>query len=187
MKNNSGGGKTKWLILIGVILILIAGILLLCFLLKGEVTTSGNWPEPETTESLSCEIIGLDYPFFEFNNSTKETTEINAVFKDDELDTISLVQKLFYDNVDSITKSEAINHASMNLSFADSNLDADAFKANYAKLSDNLKMSLFAERKELNNLSAKYFLLDEAHGQYDRPVVETLYTTKGFSCTTEQQ
>ncbi len=187
-KKRRKAGKTNWLATAGISLILIAAALLVCFFLNGKTTVTGGWPEPETSESLSCEAEGRAYPFFRYDNSTKKTTKITAVFKNDVLKTISLVHELYYNSSAEITQSEAENHAALNLRMQDERLGADALGANYAKLEDRMKMSLFADADKLNSGTVKYFELDWTEsGEYNLATARKNYEAKGYKCATSEE
>ncbi len=139
----------------------------------------------EASKSLTCEAEGMQYPFFEYDNSTKKTTKINATFSGNKLDTISLIQELYYNNSDEIARSEAENHSALNLKTQGEGLGPDAFGANYAKLSDRLKFSMYAKAEKLEYETVKYFELDWVEsGTYNLPTMEKIYTEKGFNCET---
>lgn len=179
MKNDHK--KNKISLIITVIFIAIA-IIILIFLLKGETKTSGNYPEDLTNSSLSCSKNGELYPFFEYDQSDRKEIIINASFNKQQLGSISLITRLYYSDEDKIIGSEAFNHAAMNKSFGPS-LGPDALGASYAKLSDSMKMSLFANQSDINTETARFFLIDTDGG-----LPQTLdeyrsnYEQQGFSC-----
>ena len=178
--------KSSWFLIIGIGLLLVAVILAIYFFLRGETKVTGGWPEPETSESLSCEIEGLAYPLFKYDNSNKETTKVDVIFDDDKLKTISLVQQQYYDNSGEIERSEAENHAAMNLRMQDEGLGPDALEMNFARLTDSLKMSLYADAEKINGSTVKYFELDGV-GKYDRNTIQMAYEQKGFDCVVKSE
>lgn len=178
-------GKTNWPATIGTTLLLTAIVLIICFFLQGETKVTNNDVAVEASKSLACEVEGVQYPFFDYDNSTKKTTKINAIFNGDKLDTISLIQELYYNSSDEIVRSEAENHAALNLKTQGEGLGPDAFGANYAKLSDRLKFSMYAKAEQLKYETVKYFELDWVEsGTYNLPTMEKIYTEKGFDCKT---
>ncbi len=178
-------GKTNWPATIGTSLLLTAIVLILCFFLQGETKVTDDGGTVESSKSLACEVEGAQYPFFDYDNSTKKTTKINAVFNGDKLDTISLIHELYYNSSDEIVRSEAENHATLNLKTQGEGLGPDAFGANYAKLADRLKFSMYAKAEKLKYETVKYFELDWVEsGTYNLPTMEKIYTEKGFDCET---
>ena len=178
--------KTNWFLTIGISLILTAVVLAICFFLQGETKVTGNWPEPETTESLTCGVEGLAYPLFKYDNSDKKTTKVTVIFSDDRLKTISLVQQQYYNSSSEIERSEAENHAAMNLRMQDEGLGADALEMHFARLADNLKMSLYADAAKINGSTAKYFEL-EGVSKYNKATIQAAYEQKGFGCVAKDE
>ncbi len=177
--------KTNWPATIGTSLLLTAIVLIICFFLQGETKVTNNDVAVEASKSLACEVEGAQYPFFKYDNATKKTTKVNAIFNGDKLDTISLIQELYYNSSDEIVRSEAENHAALNLKTQGEGLGPDAFGANYAKLSDRLKFSMYAKAEQLKYETVKYFELDWVEsGTYNLPTMEKIYTEKGFDCKT---
>ncbi|MBR3248740.1 hypothetical protein IKF89_01785 [Candidatus Saccharibacteria bacterium] len=173
--------KTNWYLTIGISLLLTAVVLAICFFMQGETKTSGDWPELETSESLSCEVEGLAYPLFKYDNSDRKTTKVSMVLNNGKLRTISLVYQLYYSDSSKIERSEAENHAAMNLRMQDEGLGPDALGMNFARLADSMKMSLYADASALNGGTVKYFELDNV-SKYDLGTLRTAYEQKGFGC-----
>lgn len=176
--------RTNWPATIGTSLLLTAIVLIICFFLQGETKVVNNGATVESSKSLVCEAEGKQYPFFKYDNATKKTTKINATFNGEKLDTISLIQELYYNSSDEIVRSEAENHAALNLKTQGEGLGPDAFGANYAKLSDRLKFSMYARAEKLTYETVKYFELDWVEsGTYNLPTMEKIYTEQGFNCS----
>lgn len=171
----------NWLMLVGLALIIIAIIFFISFLMHGEVKIDGQYPEPKKSESITCEANGLSYPFFKYDNSNEKNITIRVAFNNDELDSISLVYMLYYSDDAKIVISEAENHGAMNLKFQSEGLGPDALEAKYARLSDGMKMSLYANSKNINDISSKYFYLENIE-RYDLSSIQTLYQGLGFNC-----
>lgn len=178
--------KTSWFLIIGISLVLVAIVLMIYFFLQGETKVTGGWPEPEKSESLSCEVEGLTYPLFKYDNSSKKTTKVTAIFNDDRLEKMSLVHQQYYNNSSEIEQSEAENHAAMNLRMQDEGLGPDALGMHFARLSDSLKMSLYADASEINGSTVKYFEL-EGVSKYDEDTIRTAYEQKGFGCVVKDE
>lgn len=176
--------STGGLMLIGLLLIVVSVVSLVWFLIQGQTTVTGGWPEVETTQSLVCENDNKTYPFFEYDESIKKNIKINAIFNDDKLSSIALRYILYYDTKTKITDSENINHTAMSQSFAESGLEFDALGSDYSKGSDLLQFGLYANAEKINNISAKYFMLSELDraGEYTQSMVKRDYQNKGFKC-----
>ena len=187
MEEQSGAKKRKsndLYSIVGIILVLAAVVLLIWFLLKGQTTVEGGFPDPEKTTSISCKASSsFLYPFFKYDNSNGKSTEINATFENDELRKIALIVMMNYGSVEEIEQSEANNHAAMNFSFADAGLGPDAFSSNYARLSSGLKYSISNGADDLYKGGTKYFLLEELNtSPFKMEDVMSALKKKGFTC-----
>lgn len=184
--NKSKKKKSNTGIIVCLIVFIIAILgLILFFLTRGKTTTSGNYPDNVSDESLVCSGENIDYPFFTYDNAIKKTAEIKALFSNNELKSIALTYSLYYNDVQSITASEAHNHAAMNKSFGEIGLNkADAYNAKYAKMEDRMQMSLYASGSEIDDTALKYFFIDTNHGETPNTVadVKAVYEEKGLQC-----
>ena len=160
--------------------VVVAVVLIILFLLQGNIKTTSN-SEVEVSESVACEGEGIFYPFFRYDNSKNKSIKINVVFNGDKFETINLIYKLDYDDAEQIEQSNAENHAAMNKSFADDSLGVDSFGAHYSNLDDGAQMTLYAKAKELNGVTAKYFLLDGVTN-YTRETLTKKYNSQGLDC-----
>lgn len=168
-------------IIIGIILAVII-IVLFILLLNGKTTTTGNYPDNVSDESLTCTANNIKYPFFTYDNATKKEAEINILFSRDKLKSIALTYSLYYDNQQSITGSEAHNHAAMNISFGKNGMGADALNANYAKLENRMRMSLYANGNEISNISLQYFFITTNSIPENVAAFKNIYQGIGFKC-----
>ena len=176
--------KINWALWVGMLLVIVAIVLLGWFFLKGETKVSGNWPEPETAQSIACEAEGVLYPFFKYDNSDKKTMTIKAIFKNDVLYSIALTSMLYYSDATKIERSESENHAAVNLKSQAEGLGADVMNSKYSKLGDGMKMSMYALAKNVTSETAKYLMLDVNPGnsQYSLSLIKEIFTKKGFNC-----
>lgn len=176
MKGINAINWSKWA---GMTLIFIAIILILMFFMQGSTIVSGEFPDTKKIESLSCVAENIDYPTFTYDNSKRKTIKVNVTFNNDDLQSISLVHTLYYNNDKEVTDSEALNHAAVNI---DSKA-ADIFDAHYSKFSDAMTMTMYAERKNINNTNKKYAMLNLIYvDNLDKASVKWNYETLGFDC-----
>ena len=171
-----------WMSLIGGILVGAAIVLLIWFLLRGETRVEGEYAQVEKTESLSCEINGLVYPFFDYDNSISKTMSTNVIFEDNLLSSISLTYTLYYSDSNAITDSENLNHAAMNINFGKDKLGADVLGLKFSFFPEGLQFSLYSNKDDINSVTTKYFMLDDVKNNYSMSNVLQNYESKGFVC-----
>lgn len=173
----------SWPMLIILLLVIAIIIFLIWFFTRGNVTTTGSNPEIESVDSIVCDITDSKYPFFTYDNSTKKATKVTTTFRNNKLDTVSLIHTLYYPNIEESGKSETLNHAALNINTQNAGLGPDIFNAHYTTTSDSMQLLLSAKTKEISSDTAKYLLLDETNGgNYTKSVVLKNYKNKGFSC-----
>lgn len=169
-------------LILGLCLVIVAIIVIILFFLKGNTVISNTGGDTTTTEALACESSKVSYPYFTYDNSTKKNMKINIIFMNNKIDSISLIYNLYYNSAEEINRSESLNHAEMNKNFATKGLDADSLDAKYSKLDTSLQMTLNAETQKINEISARYFLLDKAASSYNMDSLSKQYNSKGLDC-----
>ena len=181
--------RTKKVVMcvVGFLLIIAAVVLILIFLLRGNTTTTSEKIDGTTTTALNCISGYVRYPIFTYDNANRRELNIKMVFSGDDLRTAALDYSLFYDDAEVIKASEAHNHAAMNISYSENGFRPDEFNTKYTMLDDRLRMNLYANGKEINEVSAKYFLIDAESG-----MPKTLseyrknYAERGLKCETTE-
>lgn len=175
--------KSNTIIIICAALVsIIAVVCIILFLTKGSTVVSGSYPENQKSVSLRCSADGFGYPFFRYDESNSKNTKIYVIFYENAVDSISINHTLYYDNIEESTGSEAQNHASMGIHFAEDGLGADPFSAHYSKQQDKMSMTLYAKAQELNNVSSKYFLIKDISVGSSIDEYMEMYKVQGFSC-----
>ncbi len=181
-EKSSSNQNYNWIfVLLGSLLTIAAIVLVLLFLMQGKTTSIDPGSEVTTTESITCESTTTKYPIL--SGGTLSNLKINAIFNNDKLHTISLTYKLNYGNNEAAKQGSATNHAAMNKSFSKDNLEPDSFDATYSILEDTFQMTLYAEAREINAISAKYFLLEDS-SKYTKEILTKTYNEKGLNCLT---
>lgn len=161
-------------------------IVALTKLMNGQTITKGQSHETLRSESLICESKSA-YPFFSYDSPKDRKMRIVAEFYNNNINAISLTYELYYDDVQQITASETNNHASMNIFFGKNKLKADAYNANYAKLEDRMRMTLYATKNDINSTMAQFFLIstsDNASIPENLTEYQENYEMQGFACET---
>lgn len=187
MENKSDQKNSKIMIIriVGVIFVVVAVILAIWFLLNGEKTVTGGYPATEKATALSCTKRDETYSILDSKIERTDTKDlkIDAIFNGQELNSIALSYMLYYGNNDLAATGEAKVHAAMNDSFNENELSPDSLGANYNKMQNNVKMTLYATRSELNDKTAKYFLLDfSVRNPLTLDSMKKHYEGKEFKC-----
>lgn len=172
----------NWYILMLVVGIIILIVFIIWLLMKGDIKTTGEYPDDVKNSSLSCTTAGFKYPFSKYDESTKKETTVNILFINNKIDSITLIYTLNYDTERGIIASEANIHADMNKSFADSGLGVDALGANYAKTDNAMTLTLHADKGILDANSGKYFLINDIPIDSSISVYARNYKNQGFKC-----
>ena len=179
-KGKKSTNKVAAAVILGCLVIL---AVVLFLLMRGKTVTVGQYPDPVSSIGVSCANTTDKCPIFTYDSADKRETTVSMIFSGEKLTSISLIHKLYYSSENLITGSEAHNHAAMNIDFGKNHLGADALGANYARLSDGMKMSLYAKADNITAVTAKYFLIN-----FDEYLPETVaeltenYTAQGFTC-----
>lgn len=188
MENRKKGNKRWIFVLVGSLLLVTAVVLILLYFMQGSSTTTDNGGTSEVVESLSCEGVKGDYPFFKHVDGVDEkSTKVNAIFNNDKLNTISFTYKITYKDKNKdhkeIKQVSDNNMFDMTEDFQESGLSADALEMRFSTLTNGIQMSLYTDSKGLSNISSKYFLLDSANGSYKINNVKKIYENMGMKCT----
>lgn len=163
-----------------VVFIIGTTVFLLQNALNGKTKSYGNHPDNLQLETIRCVSDDYNYPFFTYDNTIRHDTEINVVFNNEAISSISLVYKLYYENINFAQTSNAFNHAAMNKEFSKEGLQADALNANYNVSDDVMRMSIYANKNTYNDQSKKYFLING--DPKDKTEYIDNYTQIGFTC-----
>lgn len=158
-------------------------VCVLLYLTEDHVVVNDNHPESQKNVSLRCSANNLDYPFFRYDESISKTTDIDVIFHDSIVGSISIKHTLYYDSIEESIGSEAQNHASMGIHFAEDGLGTDPFSAHYSKQENGMSMTLYAKGIELNSVSIKYFLADSLEAKSSPEDFLNKYKLQGFACS----
>ena len=181
----------KYLPIIGALLVITAVVTVCILKMMGSTTTSGGFPDPEKTKSLTCTSKDFVYKFFDYDGSKKKEAIFRATFANNKLHAISFIYDLYYNTKEEIIHSEAYNHAAMNISFSKTGLGPDSFGAVYKQLVSDpenmlLSTTMTTYSANLGDNGSKYFLLDELDGDYTLEKVRQTYRNEGFTCEVKE-
>lgn len=180
---------TNWALLIGILLIVASVVLIIWFFLKGEVTVTGSYPKPETSDSITCIGADIPYPYFRTDGVSKTIINVTGVFEDDKLSTISLIYSIYYSNPNDVNRNIAVNQANINLATQADGLGSNIFNIHFSEFSDHIDARFYAEAKDITARSSKYLMLNSAleHDTYSKSLVEKIYTKQGLDCIVKNQ
>ena len=179
---NSRKNKMRWICLLGLTIMIASLVVLFFFLTRGNTTVSNSGANIEKSVTLVCESTDYNYPFFVYNDANKKDVTIKSIYDDEELASLSLSVRLYYDSDSEIDRSEAANHAALAKSLAEDNLDITAYRVNFSKLKDSMQMTIVADTKEITGITSKYFLLEKTGGVFNREKMADNYKSLGFNC-----
>lgn len=167
------------------IIVLVISVIIFIKMSTGQTTTSIKETKEIKGDSLVCESKNA-YPIFSYDLSNDKKIKIVIGFYDNKIRAISLTYELYYDDTQQIIASEANNHATMNIDFSKNRLGADAYNANYSKLKDRMRMTLYTTVDKFDNKMARYFLInlnDIASTSYTINEYRNNYEAQNFICT----
>ncbi|MBO7718370.1 hypothetical protein J6S37_02655 [Candidatus Saccharibacteria bacterium] len=185
--DNNKTGSNRWIYVLAVFLgTVIIFVLIAFFLMNGSGKIINTEGDISVTESMVCSENGIIYPFFTYDNSNSKNIKINVVFKDDKLDTISLIASLYYSTAEQIKQSSASNHAALYESFYADSMSADLFDMHFSTLDDAMQMTLYTDAKKLNGMNSKYFLIDSVSG-FTKEKLKKEFNSHGLNCVIKEE
>lgn len=184
--------NTKKITILVVFLVLIIGLLILFVNLFREKVTSTT-TDDKTAESISlyCKTDSKDIEdaFFDIKDAASATQQIKVVFNHKKIDTISYDSTINFNNYETAKKREAELHYKYGSYMQNNGKTMTDFSPNFSVDDMEVKISLFANSKQLNSETAKIFLInssDSALESYSPKALATLYRSKSFTCETKE-
>ncbi|MBQ3348592.1 hypothetical protein IJG90_03700 [Candidatus Saccharibacteria bacterium] len=172
--------SSAWLNWLGMGLILVAIILIIWFFLRGQTITSGGHPDPVSNDTLNCKNVGMLYPYFSYDESEDKKIEVNIIFSDNVINSISLMADLKYNNEAKVKQSSDINQIALSKSLNNAGLDESSLSAKYSNTGDGFRMSIYATSEKLTTVTKKFFLISDNSKSVE--AYEKSYTDQGFTC-----
>ena len=176
--------KKTSMIVISLSVVIVAACIVCYFVIRlnGSSTIVTGSPSFESSKSLVCTSNSFKYPFFEYDNASWQSTELNMIFANNKISSISLTHKMQYATEALASTSSSTNHASMNKSFARDNYRADALNANYNVNDNIMRMTIFTDI--LDNTNRKYFLINDIISDFES--YRKNYVDLGFNCSVNE-
>ena len=186
--DNKKRKNTKGLTTLVVFLAIFAVVIILLVNLFGErttVTTGGT--EVTSSESLYCttKSKNIDGAFFDLSNAVNAEQAIKVIFKNRRIDNISYNADATYLDPETAKQSEADLYNKYGTYVQDDGKDMEIFNPNFSVDNVEMRISLYANSKQLDNKLAKIFMIDTNDSDlsgYTSKVLSTLYEAKGFKC-----
>lgn len=172
--------RKNWYILILLVGIILLVIFIIWLLTKGDVKTTGEYPNEFSPQSLECVKKDVAYEFFAKDNPSSAEVKINAIFANSKLDSISLTHRTAYNDADTAKKMSDAHEGNMNVSLQEKGMYPYSLGATYSQDKNVAQMLLYARANELNEATIKYFMLDSVPDNltgYKRG-----YIAQGFTC-----
>lgn len=170
-------------ILVGVVVFLIS-----LFTPKTTYTSSGDGTT--NTQSLYCttKSKNVDGTFFDLSNADSASQAIKVIFKNKKIDNISYSATIAYSDNNVAKTEEAKLNTKYGTYVQDDGKNREIFSPNFSTNNNEVKISLYADLKQLNNHLAKIFLIDtnDSISSYTSKVLSTLYKSKGFDCKAKE-
>lgn len=172
--------KKNWWLLILVVGIILIIAFIVWLLMKGDVKTTGNYPEDESPQSLECVKKDVAYPIFDKESQSNAEVKITAIFAKSKLDSISLIHRSAYTDEETAQKMSNIHEGHMNVSFQNKGMYPYSLGATYSRDGKIAQMLLYAKQSELNDEVANYFMLSKIPENLTGYKRE--YLAQGFDC-----
>ncbi len=185
-KNNNKTSRKPFKLIIFLLFIVVLTIVIM-WLLCGNNSTTGRYPDNIKNESLICVSNTATPPKLDSVDSEIKEVKINAIFSgENELKRLYLTYSLTYESEEDAYGAEAKSHAFLNKAFASSGYPTDKFDNKYSRYNNILHISFTAERKDIDDFSAPYFMLktenDKELKNLTMSEMRDNYESQGFKC-----
>ena len=183
MNKSSEKRNINWiLILCAGLLLVLAVVLIILFLIQGETTYTASSGDVEVTQSVTCKSSELAYPFLPSNGENSHELEVSVVISKDKLESAYLTYKQSFGTNERAERASDTNSVAIAKAFAEDNIGYESLGKKISTLTKASQLSLYANRNELNAITAKYFLLDGLAGSYSVNSITKAYNGKGLDC-----
>ena len=179
---------SKRIIILVVFLAVFAIVILILVNLFSEKTTiTTGGAEVTSSSSLYCTTKSKNVPdaFFDLTNADTADQAIKVLFKNKKIDNIAYNSTITYSDPDIAKNAHATLYAGYGKYVQEAVRDMNIYSPNFSVSGNEVKISLYADYKQLDSKTAKIFLIDTSEtglDSYTSKVLSTLYKTKGFSC-----
>ena len=174
-----------WVILAVVIIVILATFVIL--LSQGEENYTSGDERTTKINALDCANSNTQEAFFSSDSAQRYTHEIRATFRNDRIENIAYIYEGTYSSTSAAESASATLHADYNIYMGGKKANPESLNPNFSDVKSKLKITLYADKKKIDEVTAKLFFLNENEARdidtYTAEKLEELYEGKGFSCT----
>ena len=173
-------------ILLGIVFCVVALILLLALLLRGEEIRTSYEKENIETSILYCESSSPISPFFVSNTAIDAKHIIKVIIRGDEPYRISYNYYGQFRNKYEAETANAMLHGDYNNYMGKHGIDSGLLYPTFLPNDTKIKINLYAEKTQVNKTTGIFFFLDEnsseQFGQNDIEALKKVLESKNFKC-----
>ena len=188
LEKKSKNKKMASLIATGIVIIAVSiGLGAAVFMLfRGEETHISTNTAETIIKSLVCNAANPKNPFFISETAENYNHEIKVTYRGETADKISYMYDGVYVSNSVADTAGASLHADYNIYMGENGVYQESLYPTFSVVDNKLKVSLYADYKKLNSVTAKLFFInaEEFHDldNYSAEELSNLYAEKGFSC-----
>lgn len=177
--------KRELRVLVFVLGIILVGIMIFLFLLKGKTIESGENPKVDRADNVVCESSSIRYAFLEPKlDETEFRTKIEMIFEEGEMEVIGLQYETYYKDNERANEAYQFLMPELNLLMEEKGIDENFMLNTKFTRSDNkVLMSLFSKKEGLTKENEVLLMIYSEEGIIlDRNELVENYSEKGFNC-----
>lgn len=173
--------------LVAFLILIICIVIVVMNLFTEKTTYITNEDGNVKTVSLICvtKSKSVSDAFFDVMDSVSSMQEMKVIFKNSKINDVAYTATIKYADDVLAVRREADFHAKYGLYMQNNGRDMNDFSPNFSVDATEVKISLFANVKQLNRAFAKIFLIDADSSilsNYTPDVLSGIYSNKGFDC-----
>ena len=162
-------------------------VILVLLLVNGKETTTGAYPNPTETHSLTCVRKNIKYPKITSVDSNDKTISVTAIFNSTtSLRKITLDYSMRFKQESDVEYANAVAHASFSEELAKDKFSFTEFDNKFSSYKDTLTISVFGNTDDISSKArASYFMIDAENRDAPKTLDDyrELYEGQRFECT----
>ena len=186
------GSKTKLVKFAIVLFILVAIIIAIIWFLRGETTTSGDFPGPIKSGYLVCQKENPEYGIITPRDPLSSEAKVTfSITESGEMNSASLVYTSVYKDERGAYDSRNVTSGVFDKSLVEAGLNIGALANKFSLYDNKMILTLTAGKGEITSKTAKFFMMEDT-GSLDFAKATTsdyriIYEKQGFSCKTSSE